>query len=621
MPYIAVLGLDFLLAIGSYWFATLLTDGDAESLNLPMAWLFCPISAITMLVFLQANGIYKTIYRYVGVKFFIATFRSVLWYFLLILAMNWIVDLHQEFSVLLIQALIFLVLIFLSRVVVSSVLINIRDVELINGIEKNTLIYGAGEAGIQLATTFVKGAGYKLKGFVDDDEQLRGKNINTYPIYHSSELATTIEKNDIVEIFLALPSISSARYHEILNALSEFKVQVKTLPKLRELAQGRVRLRDIRGVNIEDLLLRSTVEPNEVLLKKNITEKVVLVTGAAGSVGGELCRQIIKLQPSKLVLIDNSEFQLYKVAGELQQECKKWNVELIPLLASVTDRETIFKIIEKWTPDTLYHAAAYKHVPIVEANLSSGIKNNVFGTLYTAQAALAHDVKNFILISTDKAVRPTSVMGASKRIAEIILQALSEDSSLQSKKTCFSMVRFGNVLGSSGSVVPLFKRQIDLGGPITLSDPLVTRYFMTITEAAQLVIQASAMAKGGDVFLLDMGTPIKIIDLAEKMVNLAGLQIKSAANPDGDIEIVVTGLKTGEKLYEELLIKDARLETEHPKIMKAKEEFISWEVLAEFLIQLQASISNFNAIETIKILKSIVPEYSPADRVVDQIYH
>jgi FlaA1/EpsC-like NDP-sugar epimerase len=614
-----VIAVDILCAILSFWFSFLLSSDKSSNLSFYELWTSSIVCAFIAILVLGANGIYKTIYRYVGVEFFILLFRCIFWYFIVALSLSWIVSINQKFSLLFIQSLLFLFLLFISRLLASSLSLKIKNLELTEQGLKNTLIYGAGVAGNQLAKSISENFGYKLKGFVDDDPFLQGKNINTIPIYHSSEIGLIIRKENISEIFLALPSISTARYREILNQLSKFKVHLRTLPKLSELPTGKVGFKDVKNIKIEDLLLRSAVQPNQRLMEKNITSKVVLVTGAAGSVGSELCRQILRMRPSKLLILDNSEYQLYQLTSNLDLEANSLGVELCPLLASVSDKDLINKIIQKWMPFSLYHAAAYKHVSIVEANLSFSIKNNVFGTLYVAQAALENGVKNFVLISSDKAVRPSSAMGASKRISEIILQSLSGMHSHSKEKTCFSMVRFGNVLGSSGSVVPLFKKQIEVGGPITLSHPDVTRYFMTISEAAQLVIQAGAMAKGGDVFLLDMGEPIKIGKLAENMIAFSGLSVKNEENPDGDIEIIISGLKPGEKLHEEMLIKDSRFNTDHPKIMMAKEEFISWNYLGELLLKLQVALDGYDATEIITVIKSIVPEYSPDKIISDQI--
>ena len=446
-------------------------------------------------------------------------------------------------------------------------------------------------------------------------------------------LAPTLRIGDVL---LAMPSLSRQRRNQILSQIRSAPVAVRTLPSLCDLAQGKVSVSDLRELDIDDLLGREPVTPNHILLAKNIVGKVVLVTGAGGSIGSELCRQILALTPAKLLLIEQSEFALYAIHQELQAKLDGGAAErgsaplpaLLPLLASVQDAERMHEIMQTWHPDTVYHAAAYKHVPLVEHNPAAGIGNNVLGTLHTAQAALVAEVADFVLISTDKAVRPTNVMGASKRLAEMALQALAAahsgtragSSAASSLGTRFSMVRFGNVLDSSGSVVPKFRQQIRDGGPITLTHPEVTRYFMTMPEAAQLVIQAGAMAKGGDVFVLDMGQPVKIMDLARRMVELSGLRVKDAQQPEGEIEIEVSGLRPGEKLYEELLLGDNPQPTPHPRIMKAQEEFIPWAEFEARLDALQIAL-NANDVTLLRLLlQQLVAGYQPSDAIVDWVY-
>jgi len=402
--------------------------------------------------------------------------------------------------------------------------------------------------------------------------------------------------------------------------LKPHKVAVRTLPGLSDIATGKVSLSDLRDLDIDDLLGREPVAPNQILMTKNIHNKVVLVTGAGGSIGSELCRQILSVGSVKLLLVELSEYALYTIHQELEEKLKSSGDDkltvLVPLLASAQDTERMNEIMSTWHPDTVYHAAAYKHVPLVEHNPAEGVKNNVFGTLCTAQAAADHGVSDFVLVSTDKAVRPTNVMGASKRLAEMVLQAMAATNT----KTKFSMVRFGNVLGSSGSVVPRFRQQIRDGGPITLTHPEITRYFMTIPEAAQLVIQAAAMSKGGDVFVLDMGEPVKIIDLARRIVELSGLTIKDETNPNGEIEIDVIGLRPGEKLYEELLIGENPKTTQHPRIIRASEEFIPWSIFEEKLHILKMAL-DINDVSVIrKMISELVSGYTPNQEIVDWVY-
>jgi FlaA1/EpsC-like NDP-sugar epimerase len=393
-------------------------------------------------------------------------------------------------------------------------------------------------------------------------------------------------------------------------------VSVRTLPSFNDLAEGKVKVSDLRELDIDDLLGREPVAPTHSLLTKNITDKIVLVTGAGGSIGSELCRQILAVEPKTLLLVEQSEFALYDIHQELEEKFADTKITIIPILASVQNQPRMHEIMATWQPHTVYHAAAYKHVPLVEHNPTEGVANNVLGTLRTAKAAIANNVTEFVLISTDKAVRPTNIMGASKRLSEMVLQALA---AIQ-PPTNFVMVRFGNVLGSSGSVVPKFRQQIRDGGPITLTHPEITRYFMTIPEAAQLVIQAGTMAQGGDVCVLDMGQPVKIMDLARRMIQLSGLTIQDESNSEGDIAIEVTGLRPGEKLYEELLIGNNPSPTDHPLIMKSHEAFIEWPVLELKLRSLEDALNVNNVGLVRRLLQDLVPEYAPTGEVVDWIY-
>ena len=494
------------------------------------------------------------------------------------------------------------------------------------------LIYGAGVAGRQLATAMNNNHEMRIVGFLDDDSRLHDQIMNGLRIYDPDELVSLAADNDIATVLLALPSISRHRRNEILTTVKLAKVAVRTLPSLSDIANGTVTVSDLRELDIEDLLGRDPVPPNKTLLKKNIFNKTVLVTGAGGSIGSELCRQIADIGPKRLVLFEQSEFSLYQIHSELEQHGSDNRYELVALLGSVQDERHMTEVMATIKPDTVYHAAAYKHVPLVEHNPTEGLKNNVFGTLITAQAAIAAHVADFVLISTDKAVRPTNVMGASKRLAEMVLQALAQEepqprpaeqtlnvsthgSMSQIAKTRVSMVRFGNVLGSSGSVVPKFKQQIRDGGPVTVTHAEVTRYFMTIPEAAQLVIQAGAMAKGGDVYVLDMGEPVKILDLARRIIELSGLTVKDENQPTGDIEVNITGLRPGEKLYEELLIGDNPQSTTHPLIMRASEEFLRWPVLQERLVTLQEHLEDRNPTAIKQLLQELVSGYLPSKDV------
>jgi FlaA1/EpsC-like NDP-sugar epimerase len=479
-------------------------------------------------------------------------------------------------------------------------------------------IYGAGKAGAQLATALRAGGEHICVAFIDDNEKKHRSTIAGIQIYSPAEIDTLVVKLGIKQILLAIPSASKTRQKQILNQLEHLKLKIKVTPSIQSLVNGELRVQDVRDVEIEDLLGRDQVEPDARLLSTCITGKHVLVTGAGGSIGSELCRQILRQRPKKLVLLEMSEYALYAIEHELLSLRAQLHldVEILPFLGTVLDAAKLDRIFAACNIDTLYHAAAYKHVPLVEHNPVEGIRNNVFGTLAVAQAAIKAKVANFVLISTDKAVRPTNVMGTSKRLAELILQAFSHGQ----HSTRFCMVRFGNVLGSSGSVVPLFRKQIMAGGPITLTHPEITRYFMTIPEAAQLVLQAGAMGEGGDVFVLDMGEPVRIIDLARRMVHLSGLEVKSETTPQGTIEIQHVGLRPGEKLYEELLIGDNVEGTSHPLIMRAQENEIPWEQLSLALTALEQACTAFDYEQIRTLLLKTVAEYQPQCGIEDLIW-
>ncbi len=481
---------------------------------------------------------------------------------------------------------------------------------------KKVLIYGAGNAGRQLVLALANNNELKVVGFLDDDDRLHGQVLEGQIIYSPLNLNDLIETKNVKLILLALPSATRSKRIEILKILNEKKIEVKTLPSLSDMAQGKVTLSDIKDLDLEDILNRDQVMPNPELLTKNINLKVVLVTGAGGSIGSELCRQIIKLSPQKLLLLELNEFSLYKIYEELKVLNK--NLKIIPLLVNVQDFMKLSEIFKTFKVDTVYHAAAYKHVTLVEENIFEGIKNNVYGTMAVVKAALSQSVKNFVLISSDKAVRPTNVMGASKRLAELFVQGLYHSQKKNKIKMC--IVRFGNVLESSGSVIPKFKEQIKVGGPITLTHPDVTRYFMTVTEASQLVIQAGAMSEDCDVFILDMGQSVKIKDLIYRIVKLSGLTVKDEKNKDGDIEIKIIGLKPGEKLYEELLLGDNPQKTKHPKIKKAQDPFIPFVQLEADLNILKTLFDSNKVGEVKEMLGKIVKTYQSNSKIVDHIF-
>ncbi|WP_095064122.1 nucleoside-diphosphate sugar epimerase/dehydratase [Pseudomonas sp. Irchel s3f19] len=493
-------------------------------------------------------------------------------------------------------------------------------------------IYGAGSAGNQLVAALRMGKAMRPVAFIDDDASITDRVIAGLQVYKPQQLQRMIDDTGAEEVLLALPSVSRSRRREILNLLEGYPLHVRSVPGFMDLASGRVKVDDIQEVDIADLLGRDAVPAQGDLLQHCIIDQTVLVTGAGGSIGSELCRQILGQAPRTLLLFEHSEFNLYSIASELEQRIVRegLSVQLLPILGSVRDQGRMLDVMRAWQVDTVYHAAAYKHVPMVEHNIAEGLANNVFGTLHTAQAALQAGVANFVLISTDKAVRPTNVMGSTKRLAEMVLQALSRELApvlmgdagnvSQVNKTRFTMVRFGNVLGSSGSVIPLFHKQIKAGGPLTVTHPKITRYFMTIPEAAQLVIQAGSMGQGGDVFVLDMGEPVKIVELAEKMIHLSGFSIRSERNPLGDISITFTGLRPGEKLYEELLIGENVIATRHPMIMSANEDYLSWDVLKQRLDTLKAATAADDFTTVRQLLRDTVSGYSPGGEIVDWLY-
>ncbi len=568
-------------------------------------------------------GLYRAIFRYAGMPALMTVLKAIALYAVIYgIAFTVVSVPGVPRSVGILQPMLLLLGVALSRAFVRYWLGGLYQ-GIVNGESlPRVLIYGAGSAGRQLAAALKTSPELVVVGLLDDDDRLHGQVLNGLKIYNPSTMVALVAKLRVTQVFLAMPSASRARRNQILELVRAAHVQVRTLPGVMDLAQGRVQVSDLKELDIEDLLGRDQVPPSRAMLAKNITGKVVMVTGAGGSIGSELCRQIVKQSPSALLLVELTEFALYTIEQELQGQMATAGeqVTLLPLLANVRDASRMDEILRTWRPHTVYHAAAYKHVPLVEHNPAEGVKNNVLGTLTAAQLAAKHGVHDFVLISTDKAVRPTNVMGTSKRLAEMVLQAQAAAMQQAGAKTCFSMVRFGNVLGSSGSVVPLFRRQINDGGPITLTDERITRYFMTIPEAAQLVIQAGAMASGGDVFVLDMGEPIKIIDLAKRMVELSGLSLKDEANPNGDIEIQVTGLRPGEKLYEELLIGDSPLPTSHARIMKAHEDFLPWPELQGKLAVLGLAL-DANDVPLIRtLLKGLVPGYHPEGEVVDWVH-
>ena len=517
-------------------------------------------------------------------------------------------DVPRTLSVL--HPIIFFLLLASSRIAIRFTMLDLLKAVDVNG--KRVLVYGAGRAGQQLALSLRHEPQIHLVGFLDDDLRLHGQRLDGAPVFGSDRLREVVAEREVDEVLLAIPSASRTRRRAIIETLQKEEVYVRSLPNLTNVIEGKVTVSDLRDIQIEELLGREAVAPNELLMGKTIIGRTVLVSGAGGSIGSELCRQIVQFRPSRLVLLEQSEYGLYAIEQELREFCADAgaSVQIIPELANAAERSSMRRVYARYRPDTVFHAAAYKHVPLVEANPIAGLRNNIMGTLHSVEAAEEVGTTHFTLISTDKAVRPTNIMGASKRICELILQAKAAE---ERRGPVFSMVRFGNVLGSSGSVVPRFKEQIAQGGPITLTHRDITRYFMTIPEASQLVIQASAMAKGGEVFVLDMGEPIKIAELAYSMVRLSGLSVRDADNPDGDIEVVETGLRPGEKLYEELLIGNNPEPTNHPRIMRARENLLPWNDLHDALDELNSALRETGSSTTaVQIVSKLVPEFVPS---------
>ncbi|EED65435.1 nucleoside-diphosphate sugar epimerase/dehydratase [Comamonas testosteroni] len=599
---VVVLGVDVFMAVLAVWLAFYLRIDQVGAPVSDQGYVYGLAIVLFVPIFVRM-GLYRAIFRYAGMPAVVATATSVLIYgiffFAILLWMRWN---GVPRSIGLIQPILFLLLAGGWRIVARYWLSEVNDSERDSTPKKHLLIYGAGEAGVQTASALDVMREFSVRGFVDDDPGKIGRTINGVPIIAPEDVAEFIGKHKISDILLAIPSLNRLRRREIIDQLQLLPAHVRSLPGMMDLASGKVTVADFQELDIEDLLGRDPVAPDRQLLAKNLAGKVVLVTGAGGSIGSELCRQIILERPQALVLVEHNEYGLYAIHHNLELLCKEHglSVQLLPRLGSIRNLRRLRAIFADCKPHTVYHAAAYKHVPLVQENPAEGILNNVFGTLNVARVAMECGAERFVLISTDKAVRPTNVMGASKRMAELVLQAMAGASSVDfapideesagrptENRTCFCMVRFGNVLGSSGSVVPLFRSQLRKGGPLTVTHAGVTRYFMTIPEAAQLVLQAGAMGNGGDVFVLDMGKPVRIIDLARRMIQLSGLTVKDESHASGDIEIQVVGLRPGEKLYEELLIGDNPETTEHTRIMKAHENFLPWNELLPHLLTLR----------------------------------
>ena len=554
-------------------------------------------------------GLYRAIMRYVGLQAILAIAKAVAIHTALLTVLVFLLSAQEvPRSVPWIHGLLTLLLIGASRAVARMWMSQAQNDPTSGYPRKRTLIFGAGSAGVQLALALSHSREMQPVAFVDDDSKLHGKHIAGLTVYARQDMTQLIQRERATEVLLAIPSTSRAERNRIIQDLEKLPVQVRTLPGVASLAEGKVKTSDLRDVEIEDLLGRDPVPPDPALLKANITNKAVMVTGAGGSIGSELCRQILALQPRLLVLFERNEFALYSIEQELLSLPRPVSKQIVPILGSVTDPDTLGLVFVRFGIETVFHAAAYKHVPMVEKNPCAGAFNNILGTWHAARTAREHKVETFVLVSTDKAVRPTNTMGTTKRVAELVLQALAHEAN---GPTRYVMVRFGNVLGSSGSVVPVFREQIKNGGPITVTDPRITRYFMTIPEAAQLVIQAGSMGQGGDVFVLDMGEPVTILDMAQRMVRLSGLTLRNEANPTGDIEIIFTGLRPGEKLYEELLIGSKVTPTQHPRIQRANEQMLGVEALTLLINGIDESCKAHDSDSLRTLLLEAVNEFDP----------
>jgi len=612
-------GIGLVIDIGSITVAMVLAYLLSFDAIVPLRWsqwiiLGGVVLGITLLAFIRF-GLYRAVVRYVGFKVLSLVFFSVIFSGVLLFVGAWVMGISLPVSAVVNYVLIAFLLTGGSRLVVREGYQRVMSRQ-----KDKVIIYGAGSAGRQLAQAISNGDEFHPVLFVDDDSGLQNTSVLGLKVISPEHIDSAIRDLDIQRILLALPSTLRSRRRQILDALEALPVKVQTVPGMADMVNGDLSIDQLQDVRVEDLLGRDPVTPEPQLMEKHITGQTVLVTGAGGSIGSELCRQILKQRPKALVLYELSEFALYAIERELTQICQQQGIgaEIIPVIGTVQRRNRIETVLKAFTVDTVYHAAAYKHVPLVEYNMVEGVRNNVFGTWHTAEAAISAGVKQFVLISTDKAVRPTNVMGTTKRLSELVLQGLAQ----RQRETRFSMVRFGNVLGSSGSVVPLFKEQIEHGGPVTVTHPDITRFFMTIPEAAQLVIQAGTMGHSGSVFVLDMGDSVKIVDLARKMIRLSGLEERTEKNPHGDIAIEFSGLRPGEKLYEELLIGDNVEASDHSRILRANEQSLSWDEMEKLLGLLDDACQRFAIDELRQLLLDAPTGYAPADnQICDVIWN
>jgi FlaA1/EpsC-like NDP-sugar epimerase len=603
---------DYLILVLSFWSSLSIRSNSFFILSSEtfMLVLISPLISVPIFYFF---GLYNSMTRYtsyqsIRVIILGVSIYTTLWFMLLL----YIGIFEKPYDFLIINWILTIFLIGGVRIVIRWLLTAEESSS------TKIVIYGAGSAGIQLKSAIEYNPSIKVSGFLDDDPNIQGLDIENIRVYKPSLLPKLIDKKDISQVLIALPTITRSEKVALLQSLKKYPVEIRSLPDLGDIVEGKILVSDLKKIKIGDLLGRAPCKPDIKLLSKDINNKAILVTGAGGSIGSQLAREIITNQPSKLVLLDISEFSLYKIENELIGN--NTEVEVVPIIGNVVDQKFLSKVIKRFNIKTVYHAAAYKHVPMVEKNIVSAIKVNIFGTLSAINASIQSSVDSFVFISTDKAVRPTNIMGATKRFAELILQAISNSEANNKGNLRISVVRFGNVLGSSGSVVPLFEQQIKNGGPVTVTDPKIIRYFMTIKEASQLVIQSGAMGKNGDIFVLDMGEQIKIIHLAEDMIRLSGMTVKNQENPDGDIEIIYTGLRPGEKLYEELFIGNKVSRTDHDQIMRTDESFVNWSDLEKDLANLTKAIESYDFDLIISIMGKRIDGFNHDKKITDNLF-
>ena len=609
---------DLFFIVTAFWAAMLVRLDTLAVFSNQQYWLLLLSLIPISLVINVKLGLYRAVIRFISSKAATSIGLAVLLTTFSLILLSFYLHVSLPRTVPVVFAAFLMILIGGSRFFVRTVLANTKS-----NSKERVIIYGAGSSGRQLAQSLIQGSEYCPIAFIDDDKKIQQNTIQGITVFCRNDINKIVDKHSVKRILLAMPRENKKRIAKVLSRLENLPVEILSIPGSADLVSGKATIDELQQVSINDLLGRDSVRPNQSLLQANIKNKVVMITGAGGSIGSELCRQILTQKPTKIVLMELSEFALYSINGELQQLAKKLDYELtiVPLLGSIQRKARLLTIMRTFGVQTIYHAAAYKHVPVVEHNVIEGVRNNIFGTLFVAEAAIEAQVETFVLISTDKAVRPTNVMGTTKRMAELVLQALADKTKQSKGKTRFCMVRFGNVLGSSGSVVPLFRAQIKGGGPITVTHPEIIRYFMTIPEASQLVIQAGAMGKGGDVFVLDMGDPVKIADLAAKMVHLSGMTVINDSNPDGDIAIEFTGLRPGEKLFEELLIGDDITQTDHRRIMSAHESWLPWPELEKILLKLDEACHEFAHEDIRRLLLQAPTGFVPKDGICDLVWN